>query len=272
MKKNKYKIVVLSDLKDSAGITLKSTVSLAQIIDGDIEFVHVKSPTDVVERDNQLSAMRDINAKHLVTENTIKEAIKPISEEYGININYKFSFGNVKREIKKAIQDTQPDIIVLGKRKPRTIKLLGDSITQFVLKHYDGVVMIASEINALEPKGELSLGVLNGEVQTLNLDFTEHLMNHSQKPLKSFKILKKSNISDDVVNEGNKNLVEFVFEQGDNAINNLSKYLSMSKTNLLFVDRANNVAIKKLMGANIQSVVDSIDVSLLLGRGKMQLK
>lgn len=272
MKTNKYKILVLSDLKDTTRNALKSTVSLAQMIGGEIEFFHVKSPAAVVERDNQLSAMRDINAKHLVTENTIKEAIRPISDEYGVNINYRFSFGNVKREIKKAIQDIQPDIIVLGKRKPRTIKLLGDSITHFVLKHYDGVVMIAADTNALEPKGELSLGVLNGEEQEFNLDFTEDLMNHAQKPLKSFKILRNSNASNKNSNEGNKHMIEYVFEQGDNAINNLSRYLSMSKTNLLLVDRANNVANKKVIGADIQSMMDSINVSMLLGRGKIQLK
>ncbi len=274
MKNNKYKIVVLSDLKDSSAITLKSTVSLAKMIDGDIEFFHVKKPTEIIKRENQLSAIRDINEKHLIIEKQIQNLIAPVSEEYGIDINISFSFGNVKNEIEKYILENQPDIIVLGKRKPKTIKLLGDSITQYVLKIFDGVVMIASDTNALDPNEELSLGVLNGVEQTFNIPFAEDLMGHSQKPLKSFKILKNANISNEIPSDTNNKTVEYVFEQGDNAIENLSKYLSKSNVNLLFVDRISNESNnnKDLMKSDIQSVMDSLNVSLFLGGGKFKNK
>ena len=36
MENNKYKILVLSDLKDTASTTLKSTIGLAKMIDADI--------------------------------------------------------------------------------------------------------------------------------------------------------------------------------------------------------------------------------------------
>ncbi len=272
MKNIKYKIVVLSDLKDSASITLKSTVSLAKMIDGDIEFFHVKKPTDIVEIDNQLSAIRSINEKHLATEKKIKKIIEPISEAYGVNISHKFSFGNAKTEIEKYLKESQPDIIVLGKRKPKLIKLVGDSITHFVLKNFNGVVMIAADKNALEPNKELSLGVLNGMEQTFNVEFAEDLMSHTQKPLKSFHITKNSDTSNASVSNNNKNVVEFVFEQGDNAINNLSKYLSISNTNLLFVDRSNTNSNKTILDSDIQSVMDSLNVSLLLGSEKIKIK
>lgn len=274
MKNNKYKIVVLSDLKDSAGITLKSTVSLAKMINGDIEFFHVKKPTEIIERENQLSAIRDINEKHLYIEKKIQNMIAPISKEYDIKINYKFTFGNVKNEIDNYILESQPDIIVLGKRKPKTFNLLGDGITQFVLERYNGVVMIAADENAIEPNKELSLGVLNGVEETFNIAFAEELMGHSQKPLKSFKILKDENISNEIPSVSNTNTVEYVFEQGDNAIENLSKYLSKSNVNLLFVDRINNDANNNnnLMKSDLQSVMDSLNVSLFLGGGKFNHK
>jgi len=138
MKDKKYKILVLSDLNESTDTILKSTISLANMIDGNIDFFHVKKPDDVVKKDNQLSAIRSINQEHFSTKKKIKNVIEPISKDYGIHISYTLSYGNVKNEIGKHIKESQPDIIVLGKRNSKTFKLIGDSITQFVLKEYDG--------------------------------------------------------------------------------------------------------------------------------------
>lgn len=271
MKTNKYKILVLSDLKESTNSTLKSTVNLAKMIGGDIVFFHVRKPTDVVERDNQLSAIRNINEKHIATDKVMQNITQPISEEYGVNINYKFSFGNVKHEIDNYIKESKPDIIVLGKKQPRKFKLLGDSITHHVLKNYSGVVVIASDTKALEPNTELSLGVLNGEEQIINIDFAKELIENSKKPLKSFKIIKNANVTYEKPVVNNKNIIEYVFEQGDNALNNLSKYVSMSNINLLFVDRTNNNNTNSsMMESDIQSVMDNYNISLLVCSGKLR--
>src|SRR5690606_14451709 len=112
-----------------------------------------------------------INVKHLATEKKIKKLLEPIMSEYGISIDYKFAFGNVKTEISKLLEESKPDIIVLGKRKPKMMKLIGDSISHFILKNFDGAVLIASDENPLEPNKTLSLGVLNGVDDTLNIDF-----------------------------------------------------------------------------------------------------
>lgn len=274
MKNNKYKILVLSDLKDSASTTLISTVSLANMIGGRIDFFHVKKPTDIVERDNQLSAIRSINEKHTVTKNKIQSIIDPITKEYGIDINYKFSFGNVKSEIEKYIKKSQPDIIVLGKRKSNLFKLVGDSITYFVLKNYNGVIMIAANTNALEPNRELSLGVLNGKEQTFNVAFAEDLMGYSQKPLKSFKIINNTTFSNETATISNNKTVEYAFEQGDNAFKNLSKYLIISNTNLLYVDRTERFTNdnKSIIDSDIQNVMDHLNVSLLFGNSQTILK
>ena len=133
MRNNKYKILVLSDLKKSPSTILKSTVSLAKMIDGDINFFHVKKPSDVVERESQLSAMRTINQEQIITGKKIQEALAPISNDYNVNINSTFAFGNVKNEIEEHIKVTNPDVIVLGKRKAKGLRFLGDNITDFVL-------------------------------------------------------------------------------------------------------------------------------------------
>ena len=133
---DKYKILVLSDLKSTNGYILRSTISLANMINGDIHFLYVKKPTEIVEKDNQLSANRIINQMHSETDKKIKKLIDPISKEYDVNINYKYTFGNVKNEIENYIMDYQPDIIVLGKRKSNALNLVGDNITNFILNKY----------------------------------------------------------------------------------------------------------------------------------------
>ncbi len=129
MIKNNYKILVLSDLKSSSKSTINSAVSLAKMIGGTVDLFHVKTPSEVVLRENQLSAIRSINEQHHKIRNKINELITPITEENEIPINYKFEIGNVKNEIGKYIKETQPDIIVLGKRKPKQLNFIGDSIT-----------------------------------------------------------------------------------------------------------------------------------------------
>ena len=189
MTNNKYKILVLSDLRETANTILKNTVSLAKMIDGDINFFYVRDPYDVVKKENQLSAVRSINEDYKVTKRKIQSLIEPISLDFGINIDYHFTFGNVKNEIETYIKEHKPDIIVLGKRKRKIFKLIRNNITDFVLDNHNGVIMIVADKNMLEPNKVLSLGFLNGTEQTPNTAIAEALIGYSQKPLKSFKII-----------------------------------------------------------------------------------
>jgi len=265
MKNNKYKILVLSDLKKSTSTTLKTAVSLAKMIDGDIELFYVKKPIDIVEKENQLSAIRTINEIHTLTRKKIEKLINSISEEYEMNIRYSFTFGNIKNEISNRIKKVNPDIIVLGKKSKSSISLVGDNLTNFVLSEHDGIVLLASNRNTFEPNKELSLGVLNNSDESFNLDFAQNLLEYTQKPLKSFKIINKSMLLGKA-NEAlfnNKNAVEYVFEERDNSLKTMSNYLSKNNINLLCFDRgkkSNNNSTK----TSTKEVIKNLNVSLLL--------
>jgi 4-hydroxy-3-methylbut-2-en-1-yl diphosphate synthase IspG/GcpE len=114
MKKNKYKIVVFSDLKDSLNSILESTLSLSKMINGDITLFHVKKASEVVNMENQLSAIRTINGDYLEMENRIKSIVDAFSKDYSMPIKYSFSIGNLKNEIAQYINEEKPDIIVLS--------------------------------------------------------------------------------------------------------------------------------------------------------------
>lgn len=269
MKKRIYKILALSDLNDSTKTVLKSSVSLANMIHGEIHFFHVKKPIEVVKSESQLSAIRTLNHEHLAIEKKIENAIKSISKDYNVDIKYKFSIGNVKNEIANQIKEQEPDIIVLGKRDSKGVKLLGDSITQFILNKHKGPVMIASTENAIEPNQDISLGMLNGLEESFNVEFADDLMAHIQKPLKTFKLVKGSNLKEEETSTDNKT-VEYVFEHGIDALDNLSKYLSKSRVNLLCIDRDSKQkeSKKNMIMTDIKEAINKFNVSLLLTGGE----
>ncbi|MFH6768383.1 universal stress protein [Gaetbulibacter aquiaggeris] len=262
----KYKILVLSDLKSSTTNILKSSVSLAKMTNGQIEFFYVKKPTDILQKDNQLSAIRTINKEHINVHKKIQNIINPICDEYGIKIKYSFAFGNLKNEVKTYIKEHQPDIIVLGKRKPKSLNFVGDNITQFVLDKHDGIIMFATDKNPIEPNTEISLGLLNGYDGLFNLDFSARLIDHVQEPLKSFKIIKNSTVTKKTNMSEDKKIIEYVFEQNDNTLKNLSNYLNKYSISLLYVNRdeKNTKQDADFIKSDINEIINKTNVSLLI--------
>lgn len=265
MEKKKYKIVVLADLKKSVATTLKSAVSIAKIIDGDIYFFYVKKAVNVVERDNQLSAIRSINKDYTATNKEIKKLVDTVSNEHQVKIHYSFAFGNVKHEIDQFVKEQKPDIIVLGKKKSNPLSLVGDNMIQFVLKQYHGPVFIADTNNSLEPNDKLSLGILNHFETTTTPNLIEDLLVHAQKPIKSFQIVEKVERLDDVNVSSKVDTINYVFQQNDNSINNLSTYLTKYNINLLYIERKETTSKSKSNSIK-QNIKDmsKLNVSLLL--------
>lgn len=262
MKTNKSKILVLSDLNESTSNILKSAVSLAKIIDGSIDFLCVKKPNEIVEKENQLSAIRNINREHFAIKKEIINAITPIMNDYNVKINHTLSFGNLKSEIGNYIKEYKPDIIVIGKRKSKILNLIGDKIIKVVLKKHNGLIMISANENTLDPDKKLVLGLLNDLED--HFEFSKKLMEHTQKPVKSFKVLRQSKTRKETVNVNNKDYVEYVFEDNDNTIDNLSNYLSKNNINLLCVNRDKELNEKYSMKADLNNLINKLNVSMLL--------
>ena len=266
----KYKITVLSDLDSNLETTLRSAIGLAKIIDGEIEVFTVKKASEIVDSDNQLSAMRSINHRYTSFRKKMNQLIDPISEQFDIRIDYSFSIGNIKGEIEQYIDTKSPDIIVLGKRREKLLSLVGDRITPFLLKKFKGVILIANEKNIIETNKEISLGLWNNLEGKFNLEFAENLIEHIQKPLKSFKITQNSNISEVPKEPSNPKTLEYVFEQGDGAIKGISNYLDKNKIDVLYVDRFKKHNDKKInaLKSDINDVINKLNVTLLVSGEK----
>lgn len=261
---SKYKLLVLADINKSTGNILKSAIGLAKKINADISLFHVKKPTDVVKQDNQLSAVRAINNDYNITDKRIKELINTMSKAYDVNISYTFVIGNIKNEISRVIEKSQPDIIVLGKRLSKPFSFIGDNITKYVLKRHNGGTMIVAQNNVFEPNQELVMATLNSASSDSRLEYVKDLFNGAEKPLKSFRIVNNGAKLNDSKLKKDENTVEYVFEQGDDSIKNLSKYLTLNKIDLLFLDLRTKEFENRRGLKNLDEVIGGINVSLLV--------
>lgn len=266
MKEKKFKILVLSDLKKSTISTLKSTASLAKMLDAKVDFFHVKKPTEIIKQENEFAARRTLVKQHVSTAKKIKELLDTVSNAYDVKINSSFSFGNIKSELEKYIRKSNPDIIVLGKRKTGPLKISDDNITEFILKSFKGSILITSDKKVLEPDTPLSLGLLDDYTVYPTMALEEALLAKTMAPLKAFKIGKKSENQDLISND---KPVEFVFEQNANSIKNLSNYLSKSNINLAFLNRRRTGERSKYN--KISELIRRIDVPILLSNEQARM-
>lgn len=264
MENRKFKILVLSDLKKHTNSAITSAVSLSKMIGAEVDLFHVKKPTEVIASDSQLSAMRALNQEQNISRNKLKETITPLIETYGVNITFNFAIGHIKSEIEAYIKATKPDVIVLGKRHSKVIKLAGDHITDFVLKTYKGSVMIVSNENGLVPETDLHIGLLNGKSQVFNQSFTEDLMNKTCSSLKSFNLVNSIDSAEAISKTDINKAIDFVFEKNDNTIKNLSSYLEKNQVNLLLVNRADNNDLTSNNTSEIKNVINHVNVSLFI--------
>ena len=264
----KYKIVVFSDLKKSLGNTLKSTLSLAKMLNGEIAIFHVKKATEVVTEDSHLSAIRSLNSEYRDMDNDINSIVTTYSKDFGVPLTYSCTIGNLKNEIANYIEKEKPDFIVSGKRKSKVFNILGDNLIPFVLKKHNGPVFLSDENQVLNIDKDLSLGVLSGDEETSIASLTENLLLHSQKPLKSFRILKNADTSDKTKVSKERKEIEFVFDSNDNSIKNISNYVAINNINLLCINRSQNKGDSKnkslSMPTNINDIINNLNVPLIL--------
>ncbi|TWO33844.1 universal stress protein [Seonamhaeicola sediminis] len=258
MKNKADKILALLDLNKSSDAIIKTTANLAKMVGGHIDLLYVKKPVDVVKNENQLSSMRNINRDYIKSRSHIENVIKSVDKD--LNINYSLTYGNVKQVVEEHINNTNPDIIVLGKKELNSLKLVGDKLTSFILKKHNGIVLIASNKHVLRYDEDMSLGVLNNLEQPLE-DLVKKLMTISQKPIKAFKISKASESDSNNSSEYNK-FVEYVFEPNDNALSNLSKYMAKSNIDLLCVNR-HAITSKKSGYLDLNSLLNKMNTSII---------
>lgn len=272
MKNAKYKILALIDLKASSYQTLKNAVNLAKLLNGNVDVFHAKNITNIVGTENQNSVIRSLNEEHYATNKKIQNTVAKVFKEEGVSISHSFSFGNVKNEILQHINKTKPDIIVVGKRKPRVLSLLGDSVTQLLLNNYFGAILITEEHKKLTLNKGMSLGFYSNSLQDCHTKITKDLCEKASNPIKFFKVKKRvlstlaNNTSENKsLSFCEKSVVTYEFEESVDAF---IKFVSKNNIELLCIAKTNQNQgwSQKLMGKTLEinKEINNINVPLLV--------
>ncbi len=277
--KNKYQLLVLTDLTQKSDTALRNAINMAKAIDGSIEIYHVGSPLDVVKYENQVSSMREIAKKRIATEKKLRDLAHLISKEENIAVSYGFTLGNVKNEIQHHIKKTNPDIVVIGKRKKKLVDFLEDGVTKFLLNKHSGPILIVGEGNEIQADREISLGFYSNAIDDHTLQITKDLNKHSKNPIKFFSIRKKSAaaVTKSTIDQiktvfNDHNTVEYEFEENSYSLEGLENYVSKNNVELLCMGRFSTEKgwMDRLFNrkSKMDGIIEKISVPLLVTGGK----
>ncbi|EZH73487.1 hypothetical protein ATO12_16245 [Aquimarina atlantica] len=273
MLKTKYRLLVLIDQTKSSYTALRNAVNLAKVIDAGIEVFYVKSPMQVVQHDNQIAALRTLDEERIASKKAMQKLVDTVSDTENIPVIYSFAFGNVITEVQSHIAKTKPDIVVIGKRKPKRVNLLRGGLTSYLLKHHKGGILISGSDKHLISGHNVSLGFLDDISIQNEVGIVQDLKKCTDTPFKLFKIKKTGSIlkkptafSQPEEQSIAENTVIFEFEEGMDNGNGLSKYIEKNKLGLLCVKREVKQKLSKSIGFNtkVQQTINKTNVPVLI--------
>jgi len=220
----KYRIAVLLDMSKSSVFVLTSALELAKQMDRALEAFHVKPAR----------ASRQANPDYASTQAEIETLINRVSEEGQLPIGYRVEHGRVKHRIRDYLALQKPDILVLGKRRPR-MGVFFESITDFVINQtHTTNVLLLGEDDAFHTFKDINLGFFGNELRESDLEVIKDLQRDSEKAVRHFEI--SQDPSQKRIYPWHKT-VSYTFPKGINAMNGLVNYVSKTHTQLLCVPK-----------------------------------
>lgn len=220
----KYRIGVLLDMTKSSAFVLTSALELAKQMDGSVEVFHVQPAR----------ASRQANPNYESTQNEIKELISNMGTQEKLHISYKVEYGSVKHRVRDYLALKKPDILVLGKRRPK-LGIFGESITDFVINQTQNTnVLILGEDDKFHTLKNINLGFFGNELKESDLEVITDLTRNSEKPVRHFDISHDTNQKR--IYPWQK-MVSYTFPKGTNAMDGLVNYVSRTNTQLLCVPK-----------------------------------
>ncbi|MGJ8665224.1 MAG: universal stress protein [Patiriisocius sp.] len=256
--KSNYKLLVLIDNTTESHKTLMDAVDFAKLINGSIDVFQVEPPTSVVKFENQIASMRAIDKKRYDREKKLSEVASKIKNREGVPVISNFTFGNVKNEIKNRIDFTQPDIIVVGKRKKKLFGLFGDQLTKYLMNNYNGSVLISSNESGLTTFNDQSIGFLNTIDGIENIALVNDIRHHYKKPFKVF----RNSIIDNLDTKENETKNKAIVFEFNNKETDMVNFISKNNLSLLCVDKS--ASIKGELKNAIAKTIEKINVPVLV--------
>nr|WP_298998790.1 hypothetical protein [uncultured Allomuricauda sp.] len=222
----KYRISVLMDSGLSSAKALQNAAKLAKVLNGRVEVVCIKSPLSVVKQANQFSAKRDIYEDSRTVKTEIQGLISKIGEQEGLNISFQINYGNIKNKLKDYLITAEPDILVLTKRRYKSLGGIEGKTN----------LLIMGDDDDFHSFKDISLGVFGETLQNTEVDIIKDLKRETSKPVRLFSIRKGKKRSEENEHQTNE-AVTYVFSEGANALDGLTSYVKRTKTELFCISK-----------------------------------
>ncbi len=275
--KSNYRILVVKNQNKYFQSALQNAVNLAKKIGGSIDLLYVKSPSLVINQDNQLVAWRELNEESGTAKRTMKEVVELIAATEQIPITYNFTFGNLINEVQQHINTSQPDIVVLGKSKPSMTDLLKRDLTAYLLKNFKGAILISRDEHVFGSHDDIAIGWLDDSLNEGRSKLSDDLKRYTGKPITFLKIngsddsqLKQvgtAGLKDDVITA---DMTTFEFDHGTNISNSVTKYIERSGVSLLCVRKSKILNLNKKISTvtrQVQKTVQRTNTPVLVLEG-----
>ena len=255
---NKFNILVLTDFSESSEIAIRNAAKLAKLVNGQVRAYYVKSLKPFAEEENQIALSRRLRKHYMETHASVKEMMSAIQEEEGVRVNFSMDFGNVKNCVSSKVKSLQPDLLILGKRKPNLLSFIGDKLTQHLIDSCDASILISSSDEVLHSFSDLSLGYYGETIAESNLNIINNLK-ETNHPVNYFGIRNQA-IPAETQSEPQKKGRSFIFPQeGVKAIEALTSYVSRSNTQLFCIHNGEHLDPQP-----VKHMVNNLNVPILI--------
>lgn len=251
-------ILVLTDFSEASIIALRNAAKLVKLTNGNIHAYYVETVKPFAQEQNPLTLNGNLRDNHKKILAKAKRIIAAIEEEEGVAFSFTMDLGNIKNCILDQVKETQPDLIILGKRKSKFLDFIGDKVTQFVIDNCDTSVLICSSNRELHSFSDLSVGFYGETIEKSDFQIIDHLK-QSTRSVRYFGVRSKM-ASLENNNASPKNANSYIFPQGGiKGIEALTSYVVRTDTQLFCIPNNTN-----LQSPPIKEMVRRLDIPILL--------
>jgi len=146
------KFLVLIDFSEDSYKALDDLIKLVKEIGGSIEVFSILSPLGIMDKENQITALRTMDMEEKRVERKLNSIVEMIELE-GIKANSSYSIGNVKSELKLKLIKSQPDVMVLAKKGN-----FANGVLHFLINEYKNAVLILGNAQKFFRGNSIAIG------------------------------------------------------------------------------------------------------------------
>lgn len=232
MYKPDYRLLVVFDQSAEAFTALQNAIDLAKTINGAIDVLYINAWSNIFKTENQVALLRSLKETQQTVEIKIKKLIDGISEIEDLTLIYSYVDGHVIEETQKHIETTDPDIVVMGRRKKKFSNYFDTRNINQLRKNYGGLLLLSGEKKNSGDNQSLKLGFLDEKEVVSASSLIQTLIKKAKPTLDIFTIFNKRRVSV----ETKSKMVFYEFDKNEIVDSTISNYIDNNKIDLLCVN------------------------------------